>query len=134
MSREKELEFCEKYDAQVTASDKKFRRLSRSALDIIWAKTDADNVDFSKFIETNDVECVNICMPKDRFEALIEHNDWIRKAGLQDNNYFQNTVMRVSVIAIEHEKECLIRQENPAVKSAYEKYKSLLKLVKSYYD
>ena len=73
-------------------------------------------------------------MPEVRFRALMEHDHWLANAGLHDNKYFTNNVMRVSNMVVDHERECRIRQENPAVQAAYEKYQMLLGLVKNHYE
>jgi len=47
-------------------------------------------------VPVEEIKCVEIHMPEDRFRALLEHDDWIQHAGLQGNNYFANNVSRVS--------------------------------------
>ncbi len=97
----------------------------------IWSKSDPG---IFNSIPVEEIKCVEIHMPEDRFRALLEHADWVQNAGLQGNNYFANNVSRVSHMIVEHERECRIRQENPTVKAAYEKYQTLLALVQSNYE
>jgi hypothetical protein len=46
----------------------------------------------------------------------------------------RNTGGEAELLIKQHKKECLIRNENHAVKAAYQKYQTLLKLVESSYD
>ena len=112
---------CKKYDAYVGPSSRMRRRVKRMNYDI-WSKGDQD---IFNSIPVEEIKCVEIHMPEDRFRALLEHADWVQNAGLQGNNYFANNVSRVSHMIVEHERECRIRQENPTVKAAYEKYQTL---------
>lgn len=121
--------FCYKYEAVVGPSSKKWRRPARVDYQI-WRDSDPSMFQTMKYEE---LPMVDITMPEDRFRALLEHDDWVSKAGLQDNNFFNNNVMRVSNLIVEHERECRIRQENPTVKLAWEKYQMLLNTVKDYY-
>lgn len=123
-------EFCHRYEALVSPSHRMHRRVKR--------------LDYTAFKETgpelwnrtpyHDEKCVEIHMPEDRFRALLEHDDWISKAGLQDNGFFNNNVGRVAQMVVDMEKETRIRHENPAVRIAYEKYLLLLRTVYNYYD
>ena len=122
--------FCKKYDAYVGPSTRMHRRVKRMNYDI-WSKGDQD---IFNSVPVEEIKCVEIHMPEDRFRALLEHDDWIQHAGLQGNNYFANNVNRVSHMIVEHERECRIRQENPTVRAAYEKYQTLLALVQSNYE
>jgi hypothetical protein len=96
-----------------------------------WSESDPS---IFQQIHYEDFKCVEIHMPEDRFRALLEHEDWVKHAGLHDNKFFNNNVSRVSQMIVDHDRECRIRQENPAVKAAYEKYQTLLRLVDSHYD
>lgn len=123
-------EFSRKYEAYVGPSSRMRRRAKRMDYKM-WS--DSDPTIFQT-IPYEDIKCVEIHMPEDRFRALLEHNDWVEKVGLQGNNFFNNNVSRVSNMIVEHERECRIRNENPSVRAAYEKYQTLLRLVDSYYD
>jgi hypothetical protein len=123
-------EFCHKYDAYVGPGSRIHRRSKRMDYRM-WSESDPS---IFQTIPYEDVKCVEIHMPEDRFRALLEHDDWIKQAGLHDNSFFNNNVSRVSNMIVEHERECRIRQENPAVKLAYEKYLTLLNLVRNDYD
>ena len=78
------------------------------------------------------VPMVEIHLPEDRFRALIEHD-----AFLDDHNRLRNSttgahvyndMMRAKSIIEEHEKECLIRNQNPSVRAAYDQYLTVLHL------
>lgn len=123
-------EFCYKYDAYVTESGRMHRRAKRMPFKM-WSESDPD---FFQQFPYEEIRCVEIHMPEDRFRALLEHDDWVEKAGLQDNRHFANNVSRVSQMVVDHDRECRIRNANPSVQIAYEKYQTLLRLVDSHYD
>jgi hypothetical protein len=124
-------EFCYKYDAYVQDSGRMHRRSKRIDYKM-WSESDPEM--FFQSIPYEEVRCVEIHMPEDRFRALLEHDDWVEKAGLQDNRHFANNVSRVSQMVVDHDRECRIRNANPSVQIAYEKYQTLLRLVDSHYD
>lgn len=117
--------FCSKYDARCGPSGQIHRRAKPLPYSI---DSISDPQLFSSYIYYTEIPSIRIEMPEDRFRALIEHADWVENAGLKDNRLFQNHVMRVSEIVTEHEIECKIRNENPAVRKAYEKYIMLLEM------
>ena len=119
-------EFCHKYQAQVGKSRRTWRRPQSVPYDV-WLK----DPDVFKTIECQDVPMVEITMPEDRFHALLEHDHWLANAGLHDNGYFTNNVMRVSNMVVEHERECRLRQEHPALQKAWEQYQIILAMYRS---
>jgi len=123
-------EFCRKYEARVGPSAQPWRRTKPVPFSVF---EEQGMVAFEN-IQYQDVPMVEITMPEDRFRALMEHDHWLANAGLHDNQFFHNNVMRVSNMVVDHERECRIRQENPAVRSAWEKYQLLLGLVRNHYD
>lgn len=123
-------EFCRKYDARVGPSSRRMQRARPMPLEQ-WLK-EPDLLTHTVDYET--IPVVDITLPEDRFRALLEHDEWISKAGLQDNSFFNNNVSRVAQMVVEMEKETRIRHENPAVKLAYEKYLMLLRTVYNYYE
>lgn len=78
------------------------------------------------------VPMVEIHLPEDRFRALIEHDEFLDKHNnLKDSttgSIFYNDMMRIRMIINEHEKECLIRNQNPSVRAAYDQYLTVLHL------
>lgn len=123
-------EFCRRYDAQVKPS----REICYRAVPVPISVFQEKGTAALKHREHEVVPIIKIRIPEDRFRALVEHDDWVGRAGLQDNSHFNNNVSRVSNLIIEHERECRVRHENPAVQAAYEKYQNLLSLVDSYYE
>lgn len=119
-------EFCYKYEARCSPTGQAWRRVKRIPYSLY---SESDPMMFHS-VPYMDIETIRIEMPEDRFRALLEHADWVETAGLKDNRHFQNHVMRVSEIFLEHEQECKIRNENPAVRAAYEKYQMLLELAR----
>jgi hypothetical protein len=80
------------------------------------------------------VPMVEIHLPEDRFRALIEHDafldnhnhDRLRNSTTGSHVYYD--MMRAKSIIEEHEKECLIRNQNPSVRAAYDQYLTVLHL------
>lgn len=119
-------EFCHKYQAMVGQSPRTWRRSQQVPYDV-WLK----DPDVFKTIECEDVPMVEITMPEDRFRALLEHDGWIERAGLENNRHFTINVARVSAMVVEHEQECRIRHQHPAVQKAWEQYQIMLGLCAS---
>lgn len=116
-------DFCKRYQARVETSQYRVSKIKNT--DITFSERDAI-VDPALDIEYE--QMVAIHLPQAQARALVEHDAWINRAELFDNNHFHNNVSRVSNLVVEHERECRIRHENPAVKDAYEKYLTLLHL------
>ena len=117
-------EFCHKYEAQCGPTGRPWRRVKR----IPYSLYRESDPSIFQTVEYTETATIRIEMPEDRFRALLDHAEWVQKAGLHDNMHFSNNVMRVSNLIVEHEEECRVRRENPAVKIAYEKYRMLLEL------
>ena len=117
-------EFCHKYQAQVGQSRRTWRRPQSVPYAVFM-----EDPDVFKIIECHDVPMVEINMPEDRFRALLEHDHWLERAGLEDNRHFTNNVARVSNIVVEHERECRLRCEHPALQNAWEQYQIMLKMI-----
>ena len=121
--------FCKTYNAKITPGG-----VYRQAKPIDFGGWDYNSDRETYSVEYEDLRLVNISMPEDRFRALMEHDEWVNRAGLQNNQHFENNVARVANIIVQHERECRVRNENAAVKAAYEKYIRLLHMVDSYYE
>jgi hypothetical protein len=117
-------EFCHKYQAQVGKSTRVWTRRQSVPYDVWLADPDV-----FKSITCQDVPMVEIIMPEDRFRALLEHDRWLERAGLNGNGHFHNNVMRVSNMVVDHERECRLRAEHPAVQKAWEQYQIMLRMV-----
>ena len=111
-------EFCRKYDAQVGASSRLHRRSRRVSLSD-WQQ----DFDAVRTMPYEEVPCVEIHMPEDRFRALMEHDHWLEREFRQGD--ISNGAVR---IARDHERECRIRNEHPGVQAAWEQYQIMLRL------
>ena len=117
-----ELEFCRRYDATVQEGQgRHFRQERISYFD--------DPNEMVQPVTT--VPSVDISMPVDRFRALIEIEDRLKNLMDSSSAVDKHPGSRVWE---EYQKEAIIRHECPSVKIAYEKYQSLLNLVKSNYE
>jgi len=119
IDRDKINEFSQKYDAVVEPSHRVFRRASYGSTSVAIPANVFDNVSYG------DVACVNINLPEDRFRALVEHDDWLKRRW---EGFGQRNIVE------QHNLECRARQENPAVKKAYENYQMLLRMVENNYS
>lgn len=117
-------EFCHKYDAYVRESSRMHNRVKRASF-AVW-----NDPEMYQEIPYEAVRCVEVHMPEDRFRALVEHDEWLHRARM--DNYIKGD--EAIDIVKQHEREARIRHENPSVKLAYEKYQTMLRLVDSYYD
>jgi hypothetical protein len=122
-----EKEFCSKYEARVSPSGRPWRRVKPVPFSVFKEQ----GMTAFEQIQYQDVPMMDITMPEDRFRALLEHDHWLANAGLRcDTNFFNNYVMRVGNMVVDHEQECLLRNQYPALQLAWEKYQSLLRLCK----
>ena len=118
-------DFCKRYQARVETSQYRVSKIKNT--DITFSDRDAI-VDPALDIEYE--QMVAIHLPQAQARALVEHDEWI-------NNRLKLHDARgkgIDIIIQQHEHECRVRNENPAVKAAYEKYLNLLNLVGSAYD
>jgi predicted solute-binding protein len=115
-------EFCYKYDASVQPSTKMHRRAKRMNYKI-WSESDPT---IFQTYPSQDVKCVEVHMPEDRFRALLEHDEWLHRA--QMSNYIGSNE---AVYLIEqHQEEVKLRHEHPGVMDAWQQYQTMLQLVK----
>ncbi len=119
----KEQEFFRKFDMQVQPSRRKLRRIPN-----MWQHTNAwnysinDNAMFQKSFPVEEVDCVDILMPKDRLRHIV---DYINEAERQVEHYKTDR----QLIA-RYEQDRIVRLNNPAVEKAYQKYVLLLELAR----
>jgi len=119
IDRDRINEFSRKYDAVVKPSHRMFQRANYGSTSVAIPSNVFDNVEYT------DVACVNVQMPEDRFRALVEHDDWLKRRW---EGFGQRNIVE------QHERECRARHENPAVKKAYENYQMLLRMVENNYQ
>ena len=118
-------EFSHKYDAIVGPSSRMYRR-SRPIDYNMWKENDSN---FYQNFPYEEVKCVEIHMPEDRFRALLEHDDWLYRT--RQNSFRTDEAIQ---IVKQYERETRIRHSNPSVQIAWEKYQTMLSLVSSHYD
>ena len=119
-----EQEFFKKFDMQVYQSSRKLRRIPN-----MWQHTNARNVSISdstmyqhSTIPIEEVECVEVLMPRDRLNSIIEYI-----------NYCERSVEKHEVdrqLIARYERDRIVRLKNPAVEKAYQKYVMLLELAR----
>ena len=119
-----EQEFFRKFDMQVHASHRKLRRVPN-----MWQHTNAWNYTVSdaatyqyQTFPIEEVDCVEVLMPKDRLQHII---DYI--------NYCEDAVERSQTdrqLMARYEQDRNVRLNNPTVEKAYQKYVMLLELAR----
>jgi hypothetical protein len=119
-------DFCRKYDAYVQDSSRMYRRSKRIDYKF-WSEGDPEV--FQQF-PYEEIKCVEIHMPEDRFRALLEHDEWLYNSRISNHMVGGEAIQIVK----QYERETRIRHANPSVQLAYEKYQTLLTLVDSHYD
>ena len=130
MTQNMELEkFCQRYQATVAPTGRCYRRAQLSP----WKMSDYHNTPISEeqFFNFTDIPMISITLPEDRFRALLEHDNWLNNAGSSTPNHLRgHDTIRAMQVAKDHAEESVLRQENPALKKAWENYQMLLRLVK----
>ena len=119
-----EQEFYRKFDMQVQASRRKLRRVPN-----MWQHTNAWNYTISDnalyqhtAMQIEEVECVDILMPKDRLEHII---GFVQEAEIASEKH----TLERRLIA-RYEQDRVVRLANPTVEKAYQKYVMLLELAR----
>jgi hypothetical protein len=120
--------FASKYQAVCRPSGQYHRRTQPVPI-----KIGPDPVDvLYQELPYQSVPMVEIHLPEDRFRALIEHDAFLdihdRLRNSTTGSHVYNDMMRAKSIIEEHESECSIRNQYPAVQAAYEQYRTLLNL------
>jgi predicted nucleotide-binding protein (sugar kinase/HSP70/actin superfamily) len=123
----KELyEFNRKYNAVVGPSSRSYHRSPPISFNI-W---DESNPRIYQSMHYEEIKCVEIHMPEDRFHALLEHDEWLYNSRMSNHMVGGEAIQIVK----QHERETRIRHSNPSVQLAWEKYQTMLTLVDSHYD
>ena len=119
-----EQEFFRKFDMQVHASHRKLRRVPN-----MWQHTNAWNYTVSdaatyqyQTFPIEEVDCVEILMPRDRLEHII---GFVQEAEIasETHNLERRLIAR-------YEQDRCVRLANPTVEKAYQKYVMLLELAR----
>ncbi len=120
----KELhEFLYKYEAKAYLSSKMYRRCKHIRFDYKDFDTAFDTL---ASMPTEDEPYVEMLIPQDKFRHLVEMEEFVNKAD-KEYQWAQNEMER-------QRKDAWIRQKNESVRKAYERYQTLLNLVRYDYD
>ena len=119
-------EFYNQYDMQVRPSQRKLRRIDRvsqrmNAWDI--TVSDAAIYQFSSIQAIEEVECVEVLMPKDRLESIVSYIQYAE-------HEFDKHATDKQLIA-RYERDRIVRLKYPAVEKAYQRYMMLLELARN---
>ena len=120
-----EKDFYNTFDMQVHHSNRKLRRIDRASFKVnAWAREISDEAMFQStaMMQIEEVECVEILMPKDRLGHLV--------AYIQEN-YAQNVRNESDrQLIARYEQDRAVRLKYPAVEKAYQKYVTMLELAR----
>jgi hypothetical protein len=119
----REEDFFRKFDMQVAESRRKLRRIPN-----MWQHTNAWNVTVSDSamyqhsFPIEEVDCVEILIPKDRLESIINYINYCELKAEQAGSERQ--------LMARYERDRVVRLNNPAVEKAYQRYVTLLELAR----
>lgn len=119
-----EQEFFRKFDMQVHASHRKLRRMPNMyQYSNAWHHSISDSAAYQyQMPPIEEVDCVEILMPRDRLEHLI---GFVQEAEIASEKY--NSERR---LIARYEQDRCVRLDNPTVEKAYQKYVMLLELAR----
>ena len=117
-------EFYNQMEMQVRPSNRPLRRLKRQPLSQVndWDVRMSDNMLYQQAY-AEEVPCVEILMPKDRLETII---NYIKYA---ESEIEKHTTDRQ--LMARYERDRVVRLNNPAVEKAYQHYCTLLELCRT---
>lgn len=115
-------EFLMKYEARVEPAHGRHVRPKLPNYRM-WSEGDSD---LQQTMHYDEIKCIQIVMPEDRFRALVENDHWVRNIGYTNNNYDRYSVNRVGIMIIQHEHECRLRHQYPALQKVWEQYQTTL--------
>jgi hypothetical protein len=124
-SKKIEREFCRKYEIEVNRSHKQRYRRSMPVVQF-HSYPDMNDIYDVTIAATTRVPIVELLIPEDRYQELVESEERFRKMIEQvsrDPNAIDDILRR-------EQRDYRVRTNNPAVKLAYEKYMTLLNMVK----
>ena len=118
-----EQEFFNTFDMQVQLSRRRLRRLDRASLKVnAWNYniSDAAMYQATATHSIEEVECVDVLMPKDRLAHLIAYVQETEARSVQHETDRQ--------LIAQFERDRVVRLKYPAVEKAYQKYVTMLEL------
>ena len=118
----KEQEFFNKFDMRVEQSRRKLRRIPNMwQHSNAWNHTVSDHAMYTT-MPIEEVDCVDILMPADRLQHII---DYITEC---EDTINQHRTDRQLMYRYEQDRS--VRLANPAVETAYKKYVMLLEIAR----
>ena len=117
--------FYNEYDMQVKLSQRRLRRIDRLSNRMnSWDITVSDSAmyQYSAMQAIEEVECVEVLMPKDRLQNLVDYIKYAEDAYEKHETDKQ--------LMARYERDRLVRLKYPSVEKAYQKYVTLLGLCK----
>jgi len=116
-------EFYNTFDMQVRVSNRRLRRIDRASLKInAWAMEVSDSAMYQSTAMNHieEVECVDVLMPKDRLAHLIAYVQETEARNVQHESDRQ--------LIAQYERDRAVRLQYPAAEKAYQKYVTMLEL------
>ena len=117
--------FKKRYQAVIKESPYRVTKIKDYDYNYNWV----DHLSLDDKLEFEYEQMVAVHLPQNRFRELVELEERFYQR-LTNNPALGG---QASDIVRQQERECHIRNDNPAVKAAYEKYLHLLRLVESAY-
>jgi hypothetical protein len=117
-------EFYNRMEMQVRPSNRPLRRLKQQPLPQVnaWDVTMSDELLYQQAY-AEEVPCVEILMPKDRLETII---NYIKYAEDEIDKHTTD-----KKLIARYERDRVVRLNNPAVEKAYQHYCTLLELCRT---
>ena len=118
-----EQEFFRKFDMQVQPSHRKLRRIPNMWQHAnAWNYSISDSAMYQHSFPIEEVDCVDVLMPEDRLQHII---DYINECEKSVEAYRTDRQLMAR-----YEQDRVVRLNNPAVEKAYQKYVMLLELAR----
>ena len=116
--------FYNQMEMHVRDSNRTLRRLRRPPLPQVnaWDVTMSDEMLYQQ-VYADEVPCVDILMPKDRLETII---NYIKYAESEIDKHETDKKLMAR-----YERDRVVRLNNPAVEKAYQHYCTLLELCRT---
>lgn len=119
--------FFQQFEMKVLPSRHKLRRMKPFHLRTdVWNSHLSDELVWNLTEAAEEVECVDILMPKDK---LVELEKWLEHYERAEDDWRKQSVRSGEIIAQYHKDQQVVI-ENPAVAKAYHKYRMLLELAR----
>jgi Tfp pilus assembly protein PilP len=115
--------FCRKYEA-IAKPDTTNRYACRMPPLTLG---NANSAVMYESLDIKRVPMVNICIPEDRFRALVEYDKWLETEKHRSGVYIGD---RAANIVKNHEEEIILRHQHPGLMALWEQYQTMLHLVR----